>query len=272
MINFITDVIQRIITHLRIICILMGLVLPVTVLRAQYSELNNVGSDPNHRAGSLPTFFAKDSVKGSPYLANSWLRGAVDLANHKRLPEPGHVLFFNYDKFNERLFATDGVNRTWIYPNDSISSFSLIDSNTLYLFEKITWISMSHFLQPMVKSESGYSLYKRLITKFISADFKNEGYYTTGNDFDRYTDFYEYYVVYSGNRSFKKLYLNERAIRKSLKSESFRLNLFFSKNSAPLDDHKFVELIQFLNEQGGFSKSTNFKKSRVPISPKIGNL
>ncbi|GGA86598.1 hypothetical protein [Puia dinghuensis] len=237
---------------MRIICIVIGLLACFTVLHAQYTELDNIGSNPNHHLGILPIFFAKDSAKGSPYLALGWLRGMLELTNHKRLPEQGHGLFFNYDKMNERLFATDGVSKTWFYPHDSISSFYLVDSNTIYCFERVPLISQAHFLLSLVKSEKGYSLYKRLITKFIVADYRDEGYLGTGRRFDRYTDSYEYYIIYPGDSTFKKLNLTVRAIKKALPSESSRLNKFFSQKSGRVDEHTFVLLLQNINDQNGF--------------------
>src|SRR5579872_5911814 len=125
----------------------MGLSVWFTVVRAQYTELSNAGSDPNHRAVSLPTFFAKDPAEGSPYLVRGWLRGIIDLTDHRRLPEPGRTLFFNYDKLHERLYVTDGINKVWAYPKDSISNFTLVtDSNTGYHFEKVALISRTHLL------------------------------------------------------------------------------------------------------------------------------
>lgn len=237
---------------MRIICTMIGLLACFTVVHAQYTELDNIVFDPNHRAGILPTFFAKDSAMGSPYLALGWLRGMLELTNHKRLPEQGHGLFFNYDKMSEQLYATDGIKKTWTYPIDSISSFYLVDSNTIYSFEKVELISRAHFLQPLVKSEKGYSLYKRLITKIIVADFRNEGYPGTGNRFDRYTDSYEYYLIYPGNLSFRKLNLTVRTIKKSLPAESSRLDKFFSQKSGPVEEHTFVLLLQFLNDKNGY--------------------
>ena len=232
--------------------ILLAMLTNVCLLRAQTTELTNAASDPNHGTGILPTFFSKDSAKGSPYLVKGWLRGTLELNTHQRLPETGHPLFFNYDKMNERLFVTDGRNKPWTYSRDSIDGFELIDSDTNYEFEKVPLISRSHLLRVLVRSDSGYSLYKRIITKFITSDYKNEVYWTTGRNYDMYVDNAEYYVVYPGHKNFRKLNLNVREIKRSFPSETDRLDKFFAQDSGPVDEKVFVALLQNLNEQHGF--------------------
>ena len=236
----------------KVILIATGLLAGAMVLRAQNTELATTASDPNHRVGVLPVFFEKDSAKGSPYLVRSWLRGKIELTNHDLLPEPGHDLFFNYDKMNERLFATDGISKVWTYPNDSVISFVLADSNDVYHFEKVPMISRSHFLEALVTSEKGYSLYRRVITKYLPADFKNEGYYTTGRRFDQYTDSYEYFIVYPGKLGFRKLNLNVRDVKKSMRSESGRVDKFFGRTEGAVDAQAVLVLIRYLNEENGF--------------------
>ncbi|HMH24419.1 MAG TPA: hypothetical protein VK563_21705 [Puia sp.] len=215
----------------------------------QQLELSRISADNNHVAGQIPVFYNKESARGNPFLANNWLHGVLELADHKRIPEPGYNLYFNYDKFKNQLVITfDGMN-IWSYPNDSISSFVLIDSTTTWSFEKVSWISRSFFLQPVLRSEKGYSLYKRVITKFINADYKNNVYWTTGKKYDEYVDYYEYYLVCQGNKSYKKFFLKEAAVRSALKPESAGLTSFFSGKNSPLDERTLVSLVQYINDR-----------------------
>jgi hypothetical protein len=226
----------------------IGLTAGISIASAQNTEVNSVASDPNHLPGVLPTFFARDSALGSPYLAKGWLRGTLELSNHRRLPAAGQTLFFNYDKMNEKLFVTDGLKKPWTIPRDSLQGFWLVDSAVEYDFEKVPLISRSHLLRVLVRSDGGYSLYKRLITKFVPADYKNFVYWTTGTRSDKFVDGGQYYLVYPGNKRFRKLNLNVREIKKALPSESSRLDKFFAQYTGKVDEQAFIILMNYLNE------------------------
>ncbi len=232
-----------------LVCLTIGLCIFLNQSRAQEQELSYIATDVNHRAGHLPTFFDRETPKGSPYFVQGWLRGVVQLANQHQIPEKDQSLFFNYDKLNNQLFVTDGVDKIWSYPGEFVSGFALVDSMNTYAFEKIPWISNEFFLQQLLKSPRGYSLYKRLITKLKPANYKSVGYYSTGNKYDEYTDFYEYYIIYPGEKIFKKFYLNEGAIRKALKGESVNLDNFFTGNSGPLNEEKLLAMMRFINDK-----------------------
>ena len=219
------------------------------LLRAQDAQVMNASSDPYHLPGVLPTFFAKDSTQGSPYLVPGWLRGIVELSSRRRLPETGKSLFFNYDKMNERLFVTDGLKKPWFYPRDSLNGFWLMDSAAEYDFERVPLISSSHLLRVLVKSDSGYSLYKRMITKLVSADFKNYVYWTDGRRADFFVDRGEYYLVYPGNKRYRKVELTVKDIKKALPNELARLGKFFGGDNGTVDEQTVVILVKYLNEQ-----------------------
>jgi len=141
-----------------------------------------------------------------------WLQGNVELADHRRIPEPGQRLFFNFDKMTDRVYVTDGISKIWNYPGDSVNNFSLADSNAILSFEKIPLISRSRFLQVLVRSEK----------------------------------------VYPGNKKFKRLDLRLRAIRRAFRSESGRVNAFFSQKSGAVDINTMTLLTLFLNEKNDY--------------------
>jgi hypothetical protein len=194
--------------------------------------------------GLLPTFFEKDSTKGSPYLSPYWMMGVLELSDHRRIPKLNEYLYFNYDKYNHRLILINKENKIWSYPVDSISGFALTDGEKVYSFEKLHSISNNFFLESVLKSETGYSLYKRLITKLVSADYQSEGYWSSGQKRDEYTDDYEYYLIYPDKRSYKKFYLNENAIHKAFKGE-----IVFVKDylKPPVTENQLVSMIEVIN-------------------------
>lgn len=197
----------------------------------------------------LITFFERDQTIGSLYLAKGWNPGVVELYNHKRIPETGQSLLMNFDKVHSKLYVLNHSNEISSYPSDSVLSFELVYNNTVFTFEKIPWISDNYFLMPLIRSTNGYSLYKRLFTKLIEADFSSEGYYTTGKKYDEYVDYYEYYVIYPGNTRFRKLYLKEKDIRKALKYESKLLDDFFSIHDNEINEQALIGIIQFVNDK-----------------------
>lgn len=219
----------------------------ISAVQAQNGNLTLPPSDAEHMAGNLPNLFIKDSADGSPYLVKGWLRGTVELTSHRRLPERGQTLFFNYDKMNERLYLTDGIHEPWTYDADSLSGFDLVDTNAVYDFEKFPLISAKHIVQVLVRSDSGYSLYKRGVTVFIPADYKSDGFRTMGSKSDRYEDRDEYYLVYPGRDRLRKMTLNVRDIKKALPSESARIDKFFAEDRGRVTEQVFATLLKYLN-------------------------
>ena len=210
---------RRYIVFLLLVFSLNGFIQSV---RGQHQELNRVGSDAEHMTGQLPTFYAKDSVIGSPYLSSNWMIGVLEFSDHRKVPEKNQYLYFNYDKFNQRVIVMTKENLISFYPVDSVAGFALADGDKIYSFEKISGISNHFFLEPVVISERGYSLYKRIITQLRPASYRNEGYYHTGEKHDEFVDAYEYYLLFPDKRTVKKFYLKESAVRKVFKNETLQ--------------------------------------------------
>ena len=197
----------------------------------------------------MTPFFERGETVGSPYLSRGWMAGVVELTNHKILPEPEQPLLFNFNKLTNVLYIVNGQDVITRYPADSIISFNLRDDNAVFSFVKISWISDNFFLIPVIKSMKGYSLYKRLFTKFIQADFRNEGYYTKGRRYDEYLDYYEYYITYPKDNLFRKLYLREKDIRKALRDEAKLLDEFFSLHENEINEQSLIGIMQYIDEK-----------------------
>ena len=197
----------------------------------------------------LPHLFEKEKVVGSPYLAKTWVQGFVELANHKRIPEPDQDMLFNYDKMQNLIYMIDNSYRFKVYPIDSISSFELVENNMIYTFEKIPWISKKFYLIPIIESAKGYSLYKRLFTDYYRSDFSTDGYSTKGRKFDEFIDTYEYYLTYPGNKSFRKLLLKENSVRRAFKVDSSLLDGFFSLYDNEINEQSLLGIVQYINDK-----------------------
>jgi len=209
-------------------------------------ELSSFATQPRMIPALMPTYFEKEKTSGSPYLSQNWMRGVVELSDHRRIPKMNEYMYFNYDKVNYRLILINKENKIWSYPIDSISGFALADSGKIYSFEKISTIRDKIFVEPLIKSEKGYSLYKRLITKFVKAGFENLGYTSEGVKYDEYVDEYEYYLIYPEASTYKKFYLTGKPIKKIFNQISSQYADFFDRK-IPITEQDLVSLVETIN-------------------------
>ncbi len=230
------------------LCTILGISVILSRGSAQQVQMYDL-PDHNNKSNQVPITSENVAEVGSKYLAKKWSRGIVEMWNHKRLPEGDEILLFNYDKLNDRIYIINQFGKEWYYPIDSILSFDLVANGIIYSFEKIPWISNKYFLISIYKSEKGYSLYKRLFTKYIRAGYTNAGYYSEGKKYDEYVDNYEYYLIYPGNSAYKKLNLKEGVIRRALKEESSLLEEFFTLHEKEINEQSLLGIIQYIDDK-----------------------
>jgi hypothetical protein len=225
------------------------------VLSNQEHMLAAWGVQPNVNETPLPTYFEKEETKGSPYLSQNWMRGILELSDHRRIPEINQYMFFNYDKYNSRLVLIDKQNKISFYPVDSISGFVLTDGDKTYSFEKIQSIGKDFLLESVLKSEKGFSLYKRIISRAVAASYVSFGYYSEGQKYDEFVDEYEYYLIYPDKVKFRKFYLNEKSIHKAFKDFPQQLKKSTNKNGQPATEKKLILLIEEIDNSSSHEKS-----------------
>jgi hypothetical protein len=205
--------------------------------------------------GMLPLINNKDDAKGSPFLATHWMKGVVELSDRRRLPAQNEILFFNYDKMNSRLIIRNTAYKEWSYPTDSISGFELMDSGKIYSFEKVFVHGHPILLMPIVRSEKGYCLYKRLFTKIVPQNYVDYGYANTGKKYDEYVDFYQYYLIYPDKQTVKKFFLNDNSVRNAYKAESDQWRVFASQHSGSYTEENVALITESINNKP--SKTTS---------------
>jgi hypothetical protein len=230
------------------ICMTLCLSLIRVPVKAQQTDMSDLPANRN-KIVIVPVFTEREKDVGSIYFARKWSKGTVELSNHRRIPEPDQSLLFNFDKLNNIIFVMDQYGKQWSYPIDSVSGFDLTENGTMYSFEKVPWISKNYFLMPIYQSEKGYSLYKRLFTKYTRASYTNAGYYSEGKKYDEYVDNYEYYLTYPGNTNYRKLTLKENAIRRALKEESSLLQEFFTLHDNEINEQSLLGIIQYIDDK-----------------------
>jgi hypothetical protein len=203
----------------------------------------------NTNSTTLPLFFEKENPVGSAYLSKYWMRGVAEFSNHRHVPAPYENVFFNFDKLNNILYVLEDLRKLTPYPIDSLLSFELSGNDKDYSFEKVSWISNNYYLMPVIKSSKGYSLYKRLLTRIQTADYASQGYISTGKKYDEYIDYYEYYIVFPGNKTYRKLYLKESNVRRVLKDESSLIDEFFSLHDNEITEQSLLGIIQYIDDK-----------------------
>ncbi len=203
---------------------------------------------PALKNSGIPTWYEKTATKGSQYLSHRWLVGVIETID-RRVSAGQSSFVYAYDKINEKLVASrDGIEIINL-SMDTIRSFALADSNTVYLFERLPFIKSGLFFQPILKTEKGFSLYKRVLTKLEPADFQATGYRATGRRYDEYVDYCEYYLVFPDHQTYKKIYLHLPSVRKALKTKEAEVKEFFSRNGDLLTEESLTDLIHTLNNK-----------------------
>jgi hypothetical protein len=227
----------------------VALFFQIEIVEAQKISPEQFVLDAYQSSRLLSLLYNRDKIHGSPYLVNGWLNGVAVLTNHQIISGKDQKYLFNYDKLNVRIYILSEDKKIWFYPVDSVSSFDFHDSATHYAFEKIHAISDRFFLTPVILSDRGYSLYKRLITHYKPSDYVNAGYYKEGNNYDEYVDFYEYYMVFPEAKKVKKLYLKEKSVIRALKNEAELVNAYFEINSKEFNEQSLLGLLQYINDK-----------------------
>jgi hypothetical protein len=241
------DILKRIV-NLWFFCITLCLTILCSQAKAQQSESSELPAD-RVKSVIIPVFTDRESDVGSIYFAKKWTKGSVELTSHRRIPDPDQPLLFNFDKLNNIIYVINRNQKEWSYPIDSVVAFELMDNGDLHSFIKIPWISSNYFLTPIYQSEKGYSLYRRLFTKYIRAAYTDAGYYTEGKKYDEYADYIEYYVTLPGNTTYRKLTLKENVIRRALKEEAALLQEFFAVHDNEINEQSLLGIIQYIDDK-----------------------
>ena len=222
--------------------------LSANITRAQKEQDIDRYTD-EHENKILPFFFEREPPVGTAYFTEYWMKGAAEFTNHRTIPTREKPYYFNFDKMRNVLIVADNSENINYYRGDSVVQFILLDSlNKTYKFEIIPGISRSFYLQPVLTPDSGYSLYKRLITKLAGADYQSYGYGSTGVKHDTYDDSYEYYFLYPDKTTYRKFYLDGAAVKKAFKPWTTQLESLLNKYNGKLNEDGLVEMIELINK------------------------
>lgn len=191
---------------------------------------------PGHQQGDL---------RGSRYMCVVFAHGYLINGSDELVYQPNYLL--DYDKIGGGLLLTaDGkkiVNVIW----DQVKSFTLYSmDDQRYDFEKVTAVDNSHFLQ-VIASGPKYKIYKSIKTKFVKADYVNNGAAPHGHDYDEYVDDADYYLVADGAQP-QKFTPKKKVLKEIFAKDEDKLNKFMTDNSGKIDDDYLGKLGADMNK------------------------
>lgn len=219
-------------------------------IQNDFQNYQNTESSRNYTGSYLTVFKNKEGTVGSRYLFNSWVNGKVTDKNDKEINTNGYS--FNYDKIAGKLLATPDKKTIIEIDDTAINSYSFFGpAGEQILFKKIKNIDPAKFLIVLAEgSGNTCSLYKSLKTEFVKASFTSNGIIQSGNKYDEYVDKYEYYIMFSNSKTFTKVELKERSIKKVLANNEEKVKAFFaSHNEDEMNESLLVKLISYLNQK-----------------------
>ena len=192
---------------------------------------------PGHQKGQL---------HGSRYLYVNFVHGFVLNASDVLFHHPDYL--FDYDKLEGKLLYTSNMTTVNEVSWDQTKSFTLYSSNGERLdFEKVPAIDNSHFSQ-VIASGKKYKIYKLIKTKFVRADYVNNGMAAHGNDYDEYLDDADYYFFDVQASQLKKMSPRKKAIKEVFAKEADKVNKYLSDNSGDINDAYLNKLVDFMNQ------------------------
>lgn len=193
----------------------------------------------------LPNFISKENTRGNRYLFGNWTKGSVT-GTDGVVYNPANAKF-NYDKIDEKLFMFVDNKTVMELSSGIIAGFTIANGDSAFRFERLKNSTDLHFYQPVYKAEKGYSLYKRLETKFKKADYQSNGIIESGNKYDEYVDG-EMYFILSPKGEMTKIEFKKKSIERALVNEASKVDSFFSEHKKETVNETFVKsLLQSLN-------------------------
>jgi len=211
------------------------------------NAFQNLTATGNYSGASLPIFGHKEDTKGSRYLFEHWVNGYA--VNNKNITINVVGYAFNYDKINSSLLVTTDKRSCIEVANADLNSFVLTDDERSYSFVHLPFINPKVFFIEIEKDAAKYALYKLIKTKFIKSNYHNDGLTESGNNYDEYADETEYYIVFPGGTSFKKIELKKKSIKEVFAAENAKVDSYFSQHKNDDFTENYLKgLVQFLNK------------------------
>lgn len=177
-------------------------------------------------------------------LLGPWAKGKVVLLD-RVVDDPKY--YFNYDKVkNAVIFSEDTIKAFALVP-DSIISFTLNNPNGPIVFDRFPSIEGAPFFQQLVKDNTGFSLYKGIVTTFIKANFTTNGITSSGHDYDEYSDKILYFILFP-NKEMKQVQLKSKSIKEVFSSVP-AAEEYMSRHKGSIDEKYLIEMVKALDKK-----------------------
>ncbi|HTD40913.1 MAG TPA: hypothetical protein VK671_09850 [Mucilaginibacter sp.] len=198
---------------------------------------NGIADLPGHKKGN---------VHGNRYLLDDFVHGYLINTSDVLVHNPNYR--FDYDKLGGVLLISKGDKSIIETSADQTKTFVLY-SNTdeRFVFERVLAIDNAHYVQ-VLASGKNYKIYKLIKTKFVRADYVNNGVTSHGNDYDEYLDDADYYVFDVQANQLKKISLKKKSIKDAFAKEADKVNKFISDNSGDINDAYLSKLGDYMNK------------------------
>ncbi len=181
----------------------------------------NLNKDP-----VINSFNKEENTIGTRFLFNEWVDGDSIIDMHGNLINTT-AFIFNFDKVTGGLLATQDKINNMLVTSNGVQSFKLKGMGKEYFFKHVSSIDSIHFFLTLVKSDAHYSLYKRFVTRYIAANFRNDGVIQTGNDYNEFKDENEYYVVDETTNTSQLLSLKPKSLKAIFDTQKEKTDSYF---------------------------------------------
>lgn len=190
-----------------------------------------------------------DSIKGSPLLLKTWVRGVVVTMNDSVIDD--RDLRMNFNKLQGQLIVTRDEKNYLHTEKRDIKGFVLYTDSGKLIFTKVPEINAKDYFQ-LLGMGNTCTLYKK-----VSTTVKGPGYYTNGSPEAavrdaRYEDYNTYYLmdVDDRNRFPGKFYPIKRSVQSVFGFDNDKLQQYFTQHGdAAINDAFIIGLAAYFNSQ-----------------------
>ncbi|MDN3582366.1 hypothetical protein [Mucilaginibacter flavus] len=208
----------------KIAVVTLGLSIAVSV--AVKAQNNNSLSTTGITSGGMAyNLTNKEDTKGSQFLFDTWVKGSMADAKGNAVNADGYS--FNYDKLGGALLLSQDKQTAIAVDKDRARTFILYDKADKALkFEYVPVIDAKLYCE-VLSAGAKYKIYKLTKTKFIKADYKNDGISSSGNKYDEFTDEFGYYVADAKGGAPQKISLKNKAIKQAFAADADKVKAYF---------------------------------------------
>ncbi len=193
------------------------------------------------------SFNNEENTKGTRFLFNDWVKGdSLMTKDGSKMNVSSY--FFNYDKLNDDLLASEDKKNIIAIGAEGIQSFALASNNRQYNFEHINTIDSTKFFLALVKNAEKYSLYKQIEVKFVPLNYKNDGMIETGTRENEYKDESRYYIVMP-DKSFRLVVMKPKVLKDILIKDKDKASQYINDHGEEeINEHFLMGLVNYVDK------------------------